>query len=406
VVAWILFLVLLLSARAVQATEYSLWPQLRIAGTYDDNTNTTPTNLKGDFLSVQSPGTTLKASNVARDLYLTYQTLLLENASYSGKDRFFQDHYFNFQDNERLNPNTTLSINESFLLGNSIGGGVITNNTVPLGSQLLQSLLSNSSTMSSTFAATLVSRFSDSFSWNANINQTTFSLLSGSPESKYNFSQGVAVAGDWNVGERFTVGTGYTFTDFRFSNSSTPTSEANMLAMRLGWGAGTPFSFLAQVGPVISQTSAGSIGKAAVSSQTSVDVGFLITGAYTGRRLSLTGTFSQAPGLNNGLAGAGIAQNYVTLVQYKLSRRATIFANGGYNSTEGASNSSRVIAVTAGLSYLLNENLSLSFNYVGYSSIADGVGASALVRVPGSESVTNLFIIGVTLHPDPLRWKW
>jgi hypothetical protein len=69
----------------------------------------------------------------------------------------------------------------------------------------MQSLLSNSSTMSSTFGATLLSCYSDSFSWNANVSQTTFSLLSGSPESKYNFSQGVAVAGDWNVGERFTT---------------------------------------------------------------------------------------------------------------------------------------------------------------------------------------------------------
>jgi hypothetical protein len=55
---------------------------------------------------------------------------------------------------------------------------------------------------------------------------------------------------------------------------------------------------------------------------------------------------------------------------------------------------------------MMNENLSLNANYVGYSAVANGVDASALVKVPGKDTMTNLFIVGITVHLEPLRWKW
>jgi hypothetical protein len=405
-ISWLLFAAVLFTSQAALATEFSLWPQLEIAGAYDDNTNRSPTNRKGDFLTVQSPGATLEGSSASHDFYLTYETLLLEHVNYSEKDRFFQDNYLDLHDIERLAPETTLSIDESFLLGNSLGGGIITNNDVPLGTQLMQSLLSDQNTMSSTLAMNLISRYSNSFTWSGTVNQNTFSLLSGNPESKYNFSQGASIAGDWNVGERFTAGALYQFNDFRFSNASLPTTESNTLAMRLGWGAGTPFTALGQVGPVLSMSTSGKIGTTLEPSQTSVDLGFLVSGGYVGRRLSMTGTFSQAPGINNGLAGVATTQSYSGLFQYKITRRAMVFANGGYYSTDGTGSSSQVIAYTGGLSYLLSENLSVNLNYVGYNTVANGLNADALVKVPGKNTVTNLLMIGITVHPEPLRWKW
>jgi hypothetical protein len=120
----------------------------------------------------------------------------------------------------------------------------------------------------------------------------------------------------------------------------------------------------------------------------------------------VTGTFSQAPGINNGLAGVATTQSYSGLFQYKLTRRTAVFANGGYYATNGTTNSSQVIAYTGGISYLLNRNLSVSMNYVGYRSVANGLDAGELVKVPGKDTVTNLFILSITVHPDPLRWKW
>ena len=403
---WLPAILLLALAPIACAAEFSLWPQLEIAGAYDDNTDRTPTNRKGDFLSVQSPGATLEGSSESRDFFLTYETLLLEQANYSAKDRFFQDNYLDLHDNERLNPGTTLSFDETFLLGNSLGGGIITNDSVPLGTQIMQSLLSDQNTMSSAFAMNLVSRYSNSFSWAGTLNQNAYSVLSGNPASKYNFAQGASIAGDWNVGERLTAGALYAFNDFRFSNASLPTTESNTLAVRLGWGAGTPFTILGQVGPVLSISASGKIGDVSEPSQTSVDLGFLVSGGYTGRRLTVTGTFSQAPGINNGLAGVATTQSYSGLFQYKLTRRTAVFANGGYYATNGTTNSSQVIAYTGGISYLLNRNLSVSMNYVGYRSVANGLDAGELVKVPGKDTVTNLFILSITVHPDSLRWKW
>ena len=46
-ISWLLFAAVLFTSQAALATEFSLWPQLEIAGAYDDNTNRSPTNRKG-----------------------------------------------------------------------------------------------------------------------------------------------------------------------------------------------------------------------------------------------------------------------------------------------------------------------------------------------------------------------
>jgi opacity protein-like surface antigen len=397
---------LTLSAFAAHAAEFSLWPQLEIGDGYSDNVDQTAANHKGDFLGAQSPGATLEASAPSRNFFLTYETLLLEHASYPSKDQFFRDNYFGLEDFEQLWRGAALSVNESLLTGNALGGGIITGGSTPVGQQLMQSLLFSSNTTSNNFSMNLSSRYSDSFSWLASTYQNTFTILSGDPLSKYNFAEGASLAGDWAVGERWTAGAICQLNDFRFSNGSVPRTDSQTLAMRLKWGDGTPLALLGQLGPTFSNSSAGTAGTNATPSQTSIEAAFLVAGTYTGRRLTMTGTFSQAPSENANLPGVTTAQSYAALVQYKLTRRTIVFANGGYYAANGDGTSARVITYMGGISYALSENLSLSASYLGYRTAARGSAASSIVSSPGNQAVTNFFMVGFTLHPLPLRWKW
>ena len=394
------------AAVAARAAEFSLWPQLEVGDAYNDNVDQTASNHKGDLLGAQSPGATLEASARARTFFLTYETLLLEHASYSSKDQFFRDNYFGLEDLEHLWPGTALSVNESLLTGNALGGAIISNGSTPVGQQLMQSLLYSSNTTSNNLSIIVASRYSDSFSWRASTYQNTFTILSGDPLSKYNFAEGASLAGDWAIGERWTAGAIYQLSDFRFSNGSLPGTDSQTLAMRLKWGDGTPLALIGQLGPTFSHSSAGTAGTSNESSQTSVEPGFLVAGTYTGRRLTMTGTFSQAPSENAELPGVTTAQSYAALVRYKLTRRTTVFANGGYYAVNGDGGSARVITYTGGISYALTENLSLNASYLGYRTTASGSAAGSIVSSPGSQAVTNFFTFGFTLHPLPLQWKW
>ena len=76
----------------------------------------------------------------ARDIFLTYQTQLLEYASYAGHDSFGNSHFANLKDYEKLSPTTTLSISENLLVGNAASDGILVGGAAPLGTQLMQSL--------------------------------------------------------------------------------------------------------------------------------------------------------------------------------------------------------------------------------------------------------------------------
>ena len=175
---------------------------------------------------------------MSHDFYLTYETLLLEHVNYSEKDRFFQDNHLDLHDIERLAPETTLSITKSFLLGNSLGRRNHNEQRRAARYSADAIIALNQNTMSSILAMNLISRYSNSFTWSGTVNQNTFSLLSGNPESKYNFSQGASIARRLECGERFTAGALYRIQRFSLQQCLTTyhriehTSDASRVGRR------------------------------------------------------------------------------------------------------------------------------------------------------------------------------
>ena len=419
VVPCCLAVMLLAAARRVCAAELSLWPMAELDEIYDNNVNLTPPNRKGDFVTAETFGATLEAATAARDFFLTYQTDLLEYASYPGHDRFGSNHFANLSDNEKISPATTLSISDSVLVGNAVSNGILANGATPIGTQLMQSLFYQSSTLSNYFAIDVFSRYSNSFTWTAGIHQDLFTTPSGPSSSSSGsgnfFDQEGALGGEWDLPERFAAGFGYQFDDFRSSAGNLPTTEAHWPQFRMRWGEGTPFSILARVGPIISDSSSGSLGTTSpsgtvsttrVPAQTGVEVGYLVSGNYRDRRLTVTASAAQEPGFGAGFAGFATEQSYGLLVSYKLSRRATVFVNGGYYTFSGTGVSAQALTYTGGMAYRLNEYFTISASYLGFQTKASGSAVvGTLGAVPGARTTINLVQAGITFAPPPLKWR-
>jgi hypothetical protein len=412
----------LVSASCAWAAEVSLWPMAELDEIYDNNVKLTPTNRKGDFVAVESFGATLETSTVARDIFLTYQTQLLQYASYAGHDSFGSSHFANLTDDEKLSPSTSLSVSENLLVGNAASNGILVGGAAPLGSQLMQSLFYKSSTLSNNLAINLFSNYNDSFRWTANVHQNLFSTLSGSSSNSSGasnsngnfFDQGGALGGEWDLPERFAAGLGYQFDDFRSSAGNQPSADTNWLQFRARWGGDTPFSIRAQLGPVISSSSSGSflttdrsgmLSTTSVPAKTQIDFGYVVSGGYHDRRLTISASAAEQPQFGAGFAFATSVQSYDLLLNYKLSRRATAFFNGGYYTTSGNGISEEGLAYKCGITYHLNEYLTLSANYLGFQTKASGSAALGTVAVPGARTTTNLFQVGITFAPPPLMWR-
>ena len=421
----ILAFLLLAVAGGAGAVEVSIWPVAELDEIYDNNVDLTPTNRKGDWVTSETFGATLEASTATRNVYLTYQTYLLEYAAYGGHDRFGNNHFANLRDDEQLSKNTRLSISENLLIGNAISNGSLVNGATPIGTQLMQSLFYSSSNLNNSFAIDLFSKYSESFTWTANVHQNLFSTLSSSsstsssgssnPNSGDFYNQGAAIGGQWDLPERFTGGFRYQFDDYRASNSQ-PTAETNWPQAQMTWGEGTPFLFRGQVGPTITSSSSGSLvttnsmgalTTSTVSSKTQVQVGYIVRGDYRDRRLTISAYAAQQPGFGAGFSFATNQQSYGALINYKLTRRATIFANAAYYDQGASGVSEQGLSYTGGVTYRLNKYLIVSGNYLGFETKASSsaVLGGTFVGTPGKRTTVNLFQAGITFSPPPLKWR-
>src|SRR5260370_42006041 len=85
-------ILLLTVPRTAMAMEVSLFPGAELEELYNSNVGATANNPKGDWTTAQVLGAKLEASSQNRDLFLTYSTVLAENAWYQNLDRFARDH--------------------------------------------------------------------------------------------------------------------------------------------------------------------------------------------------------------------------------------------------------------------------------------------------------------------------
>jgi hypothetical protein len=280
----------------------------------------------------------------------------------------------------------------------------MTNGTIPVNSQISQALLNQSTSSNNYLNAQLATRLSDTFHVSASALQNLFMGPSTSI-AKYSFSQGGTLSADRLIGERVTAGFSYQFSDFRFTGNNVPTTDAHWPRLRVGWGLDKPFNLLAQVGPVISSSSSGIIGSTPEPARTSVNLGRLLNANYTGRRWTLNESGGQQPMVSSGLAGVSTAQNYNALVQYKLTRLATVYVNSGYYSANGTGVSDKMLRYSTGITYRRNRVSAFNAAFVGYQTRISGSSPASVGATTQGTTSTNMFQIGLILTPEPFKWN-
>jgi hypothetical protein len=395
----------MLVAHRAAAAEFTLWPNAQIYGGYNNNIGTTSGNAKGDFLSAISPGVTLETDTTPRDFYLTYQTLVLTYLNYTNEDRFGSDNSFGLRDFERLSPDTSLTVNDSFLRGNAISGGLMINGSTPVGAQLLQTLLNQSTSTSNNVNVQLSSRLSETSNAAASVYQNLF-IAPSTSVSQYSFGQGGTLSAERLIGENFSAGFSYQFSDYRFSGGDVPTTDTHWPQLQIAWGQGTPFGIRAQAGPVISSSSSGLLGSSPVHAKTAMDAGYLLNGSYTGRRLTVSISGGEQPSLSSGFAGFSTAQTYSFLAQYRLTRLAMVYSNIGYYTSSGTGFNDRVASYSIGASYRLSRIITLNASYFGYQTEVGGSTPTSTGSATSGTTKTNVFLLGLTVTPEPLRLNY
>lgn len=394
---------------AGRAMEISLFPAAELDQLYNSNVGVTSSNQQGDWITAELVGARLEASSPNRDCFLNYSTVFAENAWYQNLDRFGRDQNVQLNDSEHLSMTSSLNISDTFLRGNAASGQFYTGDAEPIGPQLMSALLYASTTTAETnaFSANFRHVNSDLLAWSSEVHQNFFSTNSASTVSNVatglSFDQGGSLSVDRPLGERFTIGAGYRFDDFRFSNG-VPSSESHMPMLRLGWGIGTPFTIAASAGPTIVSSSSGAIGATTISGATNVEPGFQLTANYAGERFTLQGSADEYSGLSAGFGGQTNNITASSLFQYKLTRRAVLFTNVGYFDFSGTGTNGYSFSYAAGASYRLTRQISLTAEYYGYRTLANGVTAGALVASPGQTVATNVLLFGVVFQAAP--WKW
>jgi hypothetical protein len=142
-----------------------------------------------------------------------------------------------------------------------------------------------------------------------------------------------------------------------------------------------------------------------VPAETQVQAGYLVRGSYKDRRLTVSAFAGRQPSFGGGFAFA-TAQSYGVLINYKLSRRATIFGNAAYYDQSHSGSSEQVLSFTGGITYRLTEYLTLSANYFCFQTKATGAAAvGTFIAAPGARSTVNLFQAGIQVAPLPFKWR-
>jgi hypothetical protein len=402
-----LTMLLLMAPYTALAMEVSLFPAAELDEFYNSNVGATANSPKGDWTTAELLGGKIEASSPHRDFFLTYATVLSENAWYQNLDSFARDHSLQLNDTELLSASTTLNVSDSFLRGNATSAQFFSGATEPITPQLLATALYNSTTESNAFSSNLLYVGPKMIAWSGEVHQTFFSTGSSSrtlnTTAGLSFDQGGSLGFERPIGERFSIGAGYQFDDFRFNNG-VPSSESHTPVLRLTWGTGSPFTLQAWAGPRIVSSSSGVIGGTQFSGTTSVQPGFQVIANYQGERFSLQGSTGETSGLSAGFGGQTSNITVAALGRYKLTRRTILFANVGYLDFTGTGTSGYSLSYAVGASYRLTRQFSLTAEYYGYRTQANGGSLGTFAIAPGQTVAANVFLFGVVFQGAPWRW--
>jgi hypothetical protein len=380
----------------------TIYPYLELAGVYTDNAQQQSSeHARGDFIATELLGGSLQTAAPNKYFGVDYTTLGAQYISTPSLDRTFQDHFVGASYDQGLSTSITLSLRDTLLVGNPVTSMIITGGTVPFSPQLLQSLLFRSSTLDNLF--NVETNYTSPTSWDLGAN--VYQLFFNGSGTEGSFGQGATLIADYPLNYQLRVGSEYDFEDFRYTQRFPPT-ETHWPQVRLIWSPDSNFSVLLRGGPIFFDNFAGGSNGFHRSGGWSIDPGGMLVAKYSGRKVDIALEGGQQPGIGAGLGEAGLYRNSSFILDYAVSRSLSVFARQGFLDISAPHTNAQVITYTVGVSYQVSKNFLLTAQYYGIRNLLSGTSAQIVGIKPGTQPVTNLFLIGVICELDPIRWRW
>ncbi len=380
---------------------FRLYPEFQANGFYADNLQLKTSNGEGDFGGTMVGGFYLDYTSAARYAALHYDTFAQLFAHFSRYDRAGEGQFVNATDDENLSPTTKLRLYELFYRDASSALAITTSDLVPQANAVLALiLLANQQASINQFVVDLSHEWSRNWSSQFSVHQETFWANSNnSSQSNTSYYQGAYALTDYRLSPYLSLGAGYKYYDFRFSESGRPDQQAHWPLAQIGWFPARNLYFSGIIGPVISHTSGTSGEQVNLSG-----IGQL---EYRFERGNAAVYGGQEPELTSFLGTVGYFRGVRESISYEFTPRLTGSAGSAFYNLSGSDLNGNFISWGVGLSDRVNKWLSLNTKFIEIRSQESGSNQFLSSGTQsGQWAVGNYYIVGLAVSIEAFRWSW
>jgi hypothetical protein len=382
-------LILLGAVRASAETLFSLYPVLQVTEGYNDNITLVATHALGDWVNTDLGGFALDWGGGGRAGSLQYYTIIQTFANYTQFNSYANTNFITLNDQEQLSPTLSMFVNDSVAIGN-ITGGLLVGNTGALSSQVAQSAVSNTETVSNVFDVNFSKKINENWTAQLGVVQDFYSITTQS-----SYQQGGTLSLLRSLMPNIQAGLSYTFNDFRFSNE--PPSESHSPQLVIDWDITRVFSLDLSGGLVAIDNFGGPSGSFLVKP---AGTGTL---TYRGERLTASLSGGQNASLTGGLGGTGLTRFASGVVTYALFRNTFAHVGVSYDQFVGGGANGSIISYGAGVSTRPRKWLTLFALYQGFQNSVTSTSFPTItgLTVPmGQTATSNTYLVGVKIAID------
>ncbi len=379
-----------------------IYPELSLGGSYSDNPLLRTTNVMGDFAGTAAAGFYLDYHSDARNASVHYDTFAQLFAHESQYDRVGEGQYVSAIDHEHLSERTELRLYELFYRQASTESEVIINSdgAPQFNSVAATLLLANERASINQFNAELVHSWQSNWTSVFTLGQTTYwTAGTNGNANNASYDQGIVTYSEYHFNDRFSLGPGYRYYDYRFTFPGQPDEQAQWPLMRFDWWSTENLYLSGIMGAVFFHTQGNSRQEVYPAGLGNIE--------YNLEHGYVTIYGGQEPQLTPGLGGAGQVRELRGIFLWNFTQRLTGRAGGGYYSESGTGFNGQLISWGFGLSDRVNKSLTV---YAQFIQIRRNESAPSQFLPSdvqsGQDATGSYFAVGLNVSVEAFRWNW
>jgi len=383
---------------------FRLFPEAQANGFYGTNIPLQGDNGTGDFGSTMVFGFYLDYTSEARYAALHYDTFVQLFTHQTRFDRAGQGQFVSATDDENLSPTTKLHFSDFYYRDASVVTTITTTDQGPqFNSVLALLILANDQASINQFNAELTHYWGQKWSSELSLHQTTFFSTgnNNAAQSGDSYFQGLYTGTDYHFSNRFSVGAGYRFYDWRFTFPGQPGQQAHWPFVRASWQATKNLLFYGMVGPVISHTQ-GQGDQLNPAGLGSIE--------YSWRRGTISLSGGQEPSFTSALGSVGLLRGFRGDILYYFTPRLLGSAGGSFYDATGTDFSGQFASWGLGLSQRVNKWLSVNTRFIEIKQNETGssrfIASGSAGEEQGEWATGDYFIVGLSASFEAFRWSW